>query len=242
MNRTASNALTLVLFAAAAAVAAVAWNMARTPAGKPVASEPTGYRVLPAPFPAGTINGKLVAGTAAASSFAANRQGEGFPEGCRSGDAPGAGVVWIEAITAGAAAKVPPARLSIGTCGFEPDVAIGLAGSTARVVAGDDHRLQASVDGVRIFDAANAGDAAITLVDPGLWSVRCASGHPWERGWVAVASHPYQVLTDADGNFALRHVPEGTWTLRAWHPRLGAARQTVELKSRETAAVELLLR
>lgn len=241
MNRTASNVLSLALFAAAALVAVFAWRMATSPSGERAAGGPAGYRVLPAPFPAGTITGTLVAGTAANASSTAGREGEGFPEGCPKPEGPGEGAVWIEAITAGAAAKVQTARLSIGTCGFEPAVAIGLAGSTARVEADGQHRVQASVDGVRIFDAANSGDAAVTLVDPGLWSVRCASGHPWERGWVAVAAHPYQVLTDAEGRFELRHVPEGTWTLRAWHPRLGAARRTVDVKSRETTAVELLL-
>lgn len=245
MTRTASNVLTLVLFAAAAAVSAVAWRIAHAPAGREAGGGAVpGYRVLPAPFPAGTITGQFVVGSAA---MAAATTGAAAPEGCagagEGGDRGGlaGGVVVLEGITAGVAARVETARLAIKTCGFDPPVAIGLAGSTARIEAGVSHRVQASVDGVRIFDADNGGNAALTLVDPGLWTVRCASGHPWEQGWIVVASHPYQVVVDAQGRFTLLHVPVGTWTLRAWHPRLGAARQTVEVKNRETAAVEIEL-
>ncbi len=244
MTRTSSNVLTLVLFAAAAAVCVVAWKIAQSPVAS-VGSQ-QGYRVLPAPFPAGTIIGQLVVGSAARPAAIAGAAGIA-PEGCAGAGEGGqpsgltGGVVVIEGIAAGVAARVETARLSIKACGFDPPVAIGLAGSTARIAAGSDHRVQASVDGVRIFDADNGGNAALTLVDPGLWSVRCASGHPWEQGWIAVASHPYQVVVDAEGRFTLQHVPVGTWTLRAWHPRLGAARQTVEVKNRETAAVEFEL-
>lgn len=248
MTRAASNVLTLVLFGSAAIVCVFAWKIAHAPTGgRNAGAALAGYRTLPAPFPAGTITGRLVVGSAAMAAAATT--GAAAPEGCagagqvegREGDGLAGGVVVIEGITAGVAARVETARLSIGKCGFAPYVAIGLAGSTARIEATSEHRIQASVDGVRIFDAANGGNAALTLVDPGLWTVRCASGHPWEHGWISVASHPYQVLTDAEGRFELRHVPEGTWTLRAWHPRLGAARRTVDLKSRETAAVEIEL-
>src|SRR6266508_4551240 len=42
------------------------------------------------------------------------------------------------------------------------------------------------------------------------------------RGWVVVAEHPFYVMTDVAGEFTLRGLPPGRYTLR--HGRSGSAR------------------
>lgn len=51
--------------------------------------------------------------------------------------------------------------------------------------------------------------------------------HPWMASWVLVGDGPFQALTGADGRFAIRGLPAGTYEIEAWHERLGATKQTV---------------
>jgi hypothetical protein len=53
--------------------------------------------------------------------------------------------------------------------------------------------------------------------------------HSWMTAHVAVFSHPYFQVTGKDGSFALAGVPPGTYTVSAWHERLGNSEQTVTL-------------
>ena len=51
--------------------------------------------------------------------------------------------------------------------------------------------------------------------------------HPWMIAWVAAFDHPFYAVTRADGSFDMPAVPPGTYTLMAWHERLGAVEQVV---------------
>lgn len=51
--------------------------------------------------------------------------------------------------------------------------------------------------------------------------------HPWMMAWVAAFDHPYFAVTQADGSFKMPQLPVGTYTLRAWHERLGVVDQQV---------------
>ncbi len=51
--------------------------------------------------------------------------------------------------------------------------------------------------------------------------------HPWERAFVAVMDHPFFSISDQFGNYEIGGLPPGTYTLVAWHERLGE--QQVEL-------------
>lgn len=45
--------------------------------------------------------------------------------------------------------------------------------------------------------------------------------HPWMKAYVAVFDHDAFAVTDAAGRFSINNLPAGTWTLVAWHERLG---------------------
>jgi hypothetical protein len=49
--------------------------------------------------------------------------------------------------------------------------------------------------------------------------------HGWMNAYVGVVAHPFFAVTDDDGSFAIKGLPEGTYTLELWHERLGT--QTV---------------
>ena len=45
----------------------------------------------------------------------------------------------------------------------------------------------------------------------------------------------------SDGTFSIAHVPEGTYTLVAWHERLKLQRQVIRVQPGENALVEFVL-
>jgi hypothetical protein len=63
--------------------------------------------------------------------------------------------------------------------------------------------------------------------------------HGWMTAHVGVLDHPYLLVTGEDGSFALTDVPPGTYTVEAWHERLGTTTATVTVRARERSRVSL---
>ena len=61
--------------------------------------------------------------------------------------------------------------------------------------------------------------------------------HGWMRAYAGVLDHPYFAVTASGGRFELAKMPAGTYTIEAWHERLGAQTQTVTLADNETKAL-----
>jgi plastocyanin len=63
--------------------------------------------------------------------------------------------------------------------------------------------------------------------------------HPWMRFYAAVVNHPFFQVTGKDGQFSLRNVPPGTYTLTTWHETFGMKKQTivVQPKQEQTASI-----
>ena len=57
--------------------------------------------------------------------------------------------------------------------------------------------------------------------------------HPWEKAYVAVLDHPFFAVTDASGNFEIRGLPAGNYTLVVWHERLGEQQLQISLSPNE---------
>jgi hypothetical protein len=61
--------------------------------------------------------------------------------------------------------------------------------------------------------------------------------HGWMNAYAGVLPHPYFAVTDVDGKFALNSLPPGTYTVEAWHERVGTATETVTLAEKETKEI-----
>jgi hypothetical protein len=58
--------------------------------------------------------------------------------------------------------------------------------------------------------------------------------HGWMNAYVGVMSHPYYAVTDKDGKFELKGLPPGTYTIEAWHEKLGTQTANVTLAAKES--------
>ncbi|MCX6153438.1 MAG: hypothetical protein NT007_04680 [Candidatus Kapabacteria bacterium] len=58
-------------------------------------------------------------------------------------------------------------------------------------------------------------------------SVLLCNVHPEMEGYVVVLQNPYFALTDKDGNFVIKNVPAGKYTIKVWNEKLKAADQQI---------------
>ncbi len=61
--------------------------------------------------------------------------------------------------------------------------------------------------------------------------------HRWMNAYVGALEHPYFAVTAEAGTFQLPDLPPGTYTLEAWHERLGVQTQQVTVGPKETKDV-----
>ncbi|HEV8130914.1 MAG TPA: hypothetical protein VGQ81_06660 [Acidobacteriota bacterium] len=64
--------------------------------------------------------------------------------------------------------------------------------------------------------------------------------HPWMRCYIGIVPHPYFAVTSTDGNFAIKDIPPGQYTLEAWHEKLGTQEQKLTVGPKESKAVEFV--
>jgi plastocyanin len=66
--------------------------------------------------------------------------------------------------------------------------------------------------------------------------------HPWMRGYIAVLKNPYFAVTKADGSFDLPQLPPGTYTIKAWHEKLGTSTQTITVGPNQTKEINFVFK
>jgi hypothetical protein len=61
--------------------------------------------------------------------------------------------------------------------------------------------------------------------------------HPWAHAWIAVLDHPYFAQSDAKGSFRIDGVPPGKYRIRAWHPSIGFADDSVTVPAGQQVSI-----
>ena len=61
--------------------------------------------------------------------------------------------------------------------------------------------------------------------------------HAWMNAYVGVVNHPYFAVTGSNGAFELKTIPPGTYTIEAWHEKLGRQEQSVTLGEKDSKEI-----
>lgn len=57
--------------------------------------------------------------------------------------------------------------------------------------------------------------------------------HGWMSAYAGVLTHPYFAVTGEDGTFSISNLPPGTYTLAAWHEKLGAQTASITVAAKD---------
>lgn len=166
----------------------------------------------------------------------------------------GNAVVWLAGVAAGRANDIPRrVMITLQECELQPRVERVAAGGTIivgsrdkmmsrlRFVAADTGASPDSLATVALNDAGQVVPLSDASRAPGLVSIHDEL-HPWVRGYLAVAPHPFVAVTAPDGKFVFTDVPAGTYTLVTWHERFGITTQQVVVGAGQEARVEVTLK
>lgn len=159
----------------------------------------------------------------------------------------GNAVVWLMGVTHGPRDVFPRrVNLVLDDCHFEPRVMVAPAGATINTSNRDDMivKLKFADHGhsntpratIGFTDPGQVVPSALPLANPGLIEITDEK-HPWVRGFIAVAPHPFVAVTEADGKFVFDGVPPGEYQLVAWHERLGARVMPVKVEAGVTTTI-----
>ncbi|MDR3722296.1 MAG: carboxypeptidase regulatory-like domain-containing protein [Candidatus Acidoferrales bacterium] len=86
------------------------------------------------------------------------------------------------------------------------------------------------------------GDPPIvaTFTKPELAIPIACNIHPWMRAYLFVFAHPYFDITPKTGDFALKNLPPGTYTIEAWQEKFGAQDQTITIGPKESKSLDFV--
>ncbi len=130
-------------------------------------------------------------------------------------------------------------------CQYKPHVLAGQAGQTLRILNGDNtnhniHFLPKVNDEHNFTQPKKDTEKGKTIIlkaeDP--FKVKC-DVHPWMNCFVAIFEHPFFDVTSKDGTFTLTGMPDGAYTIEAWHEAFGKVTAEVEVSGGKAANMDL---
>jgi plastocyanin len=127
-------------------------------------------------------------------------------------------------------------------CRFHPHVAAAMAGQRVEFVNSDptQHNVHMSpeVAGNAAFDITQGPHAdPVSRYFHGeelMIPMRC-NNHPWMHAFLNILKNPFFAVSNPEGQFSLKGLPPGTYTITAVHPTLGSKSTQVTVGANGTA-------
>lgn len=135
-----------------------------------------------------------------------------------------------------------PAKLDQNGCRYTPHVLGVRVGQPIEITNSDNtlHNVHSLPDTQKGFNFGQsfAGQKNIKQFDrPEVMVAFKCDVHSWMSAYVGVLPHPYFGVTSNGGEFALKDLPAGTYTIEAWHEKLGTQTERVTIGEKETKEI-----
>ena len=69
----------------------------------------------------------------------------------------------------------------------------------------------------------NGPDLTFTFPKPEMFMRVLCNVHSWMFSYVCISDHPYFALTDKEGKYTIKNVPDGKYTLEVYHRKAAPA-------------------
>jgi plastocyanin len=155
-------------------------------------------------------------------------------------------VVYISDGLGAATFPIPsePAVMEQKGCQYKPHVLAMRAGQKLSVVNSDGttHNIHPMPNNNREWNVSQPKGVPVEQVfarEEVAITVKC-NIHPWMRSYIAVLKNPYFAVTGKNGSFELKDLPPGSYTIQAWHEKLGTRIQKITVAEGATPAVEFV--
>jgi plastocyanin len=141
------------------------------------------------------------------------------------------------------ATPAPPVQIVQRDCTYTPRVVAVMNGTTVEVTNGDRtlHNIHAYLGRKTLFSRAQPpGSNPVDYVpkDGGMVIALKCDVHHWMEAFVFVNQNPFVTVTNASGSFQLAGLPGGTYTIEAWHEKLGTQSAEVNVSPGGVAETE----
>jgi plastocyanin len=152
-------------------------------------------------------------------------------------------VVYVKDFPAEYIVDDPPAAATLAQrgCMYDPHVVAVRAGQPLEIKNDDQatHNILAMPERNPKWNRSETPGAAWideTFAIPELAIPLRCNVHPWMKSYVFVFSHPYFAVTGKDGQFELKNLPPGTYTVDAWQEKYGMQEKTITVAPQKSSA------
>jgi plastocyanin len=135
-----------------------------------------------------------------------------------------------------------PVKLDQRNCLYHPHVLGVRTGQPLEIINSDEtmHNVHALPNANREFNLGQAmqhqANQRTFTAKEIMVPFKC-DVHGWMHAFVGVMDNPYFAVTRDGGKFELKNLPAGTYTIEAWHEKLGAQTQKVTIAEKQAAEV-----
>lgn len=135
-----------------------------------------------------------------------------------------------------------PAVLEQKGCQYKPHVLAMQAGQKLDVVNSDEttHNIHPTPENNREWNMTQPHGMPLEQTfarEEVAIPVKC-NVHPWMKGYIAVLKHPYFAVSDKNGNFEIRDLPPGSYTITAWQEKMPPQSQKVTVGADEAKTLD----
>ena len=169
-----------------------------------------------------------------------------FDEDLVVGD--GGGIQNAVVIVKGAKGDMKPGEVKFDQngCRYEPHVLAFPAGSTVDIVNSDGilHNIHTYSTANPSFNMAQPKfkkEIKKQVDKPEVIKVTC-DAHSWMHGWWVSTDTPYFAVTDDKGNYTIKDVPAGSYTVEVWQEKLGTSDEKADVKDGGTATTNFTMK
>jgi plastocyanin len=140
-----------------------------------------------------------------------------------------------------------PVVLDQKGCSYAPRVFGIQVGQSLDIVNSDEtlHNIHALPMANREFNRGQALQGmkyTTTFTTPEVMLPFKCDVHKWMNAWVGVLEHPFYATSGKAGAFALAGLPPGSYTIEAWHEKLGRQTQQVTIGPKESKKISFVFK